>query len=197
MGLLPPWIAVRVMAKRSPHAGHVPALQAQAVDPCCAGSTGEPRAHAVAEELARCPLVYVGVERPACMGHVTGWRPARLIIIGAPHTRVALHDQDSHGDNAGQLLRRTEVPTMAMVRHTADMAAWQLRRLGVVMEPNMADVHEVGGVLNPAVARGPDGHLYLLPRLVAAGNYSRIGLSRVLFNRHHEPVRVERLGVVL
>ena len=86
---------------------------------------------------------------------------------------------------------------MAMVMHTTDMATVQLRRLGVVMEPNMADAHEVGGVLNPAVARGPDGQLYLLPRLVATGNYSRIGLSRVLFNRHREPVGVERLGVVL
>ena len=86
---------------------------------------------------------------------------------------------------------------MALVMETTGTAAWQLRRLGVVMEPNMADPNEVGGVLNPAVTRGPDGQLYLLPRLVAAGNYSRIGLSRVLFDRHHEPVGVERLGVVL
>jgi beta-1,2-mannobiose phosphorylase / 1,2-beta-oligomannan phosphorylase len=86
---------------------------------------------------------------------------------------------------------------MAMVMQTTDMATWQLRRVGVVMEPNMDDAHEVGGVLNPAVVRGPDGHLYLFPRLVAAGNYSRIGLSRVLFNRHREPVGVERMGVVL
>jgi beta-1,2-mannobiose phosphorylase / 1,2-beta-oligomannan phosphorylase len=86
---------------------------------------------------------------------------------------------------------------MALVMEATGTAAWQLRRLGVVMEPNMADPYEVGGVLNPAVARGPDGQLYMLPRLVATGNYSRIGLSRVLFDRHHEPVGVERLGVVL
>ena len=86
---------------------------------------------------------------------------------------------------------------MGMVMETTGTAAWPLRRLGVVMEPNMADPSEVGGVLNPAVTRGPDGQLYMLPRLVAAGNYSRIGLSRVLFDRHHEPVGVERLGVVL
>ena len=52
-------------------------------------------------------------------------------------------------------------------------------------------------MLNPAVARGPDGQLYLLPRLVAAGNYSRIGLTRVLFDRQQHPAGVERLGVVL
>jgi predicted GH43/DUF377 family glycosyl hydrolase len=71
------------------------------------------------------------------------------------------------------------------------------RRLGIVMEPEPADPREAGGVLNPAVTRGPDGHLYLLPRLVAAGNYSRIGLARVLFNRRGRPIGVERLGVVL
>src|SRR5437868_2936949 len=86
---------------------------------------------------------------------------------------------------------------MATVMDTTDTTAWQLRRLGVVMEPDMADPYEVGGVLNPAVTRGPDGQLYLLPRLVAAGNYSRIGLARVLFSQGGTPVGVERLGVVL
>jgi predicted GH43/DUF377 family glycosyl hydrolase len=55
----------------------------------------------------------------------------------------------------------------------------------------------VEGVLNPAAARGPDGRLYLLPRLVGAGNFSRIGLARVLFNRRGEPRGVRRMGVVL
>src|ERR687888_149561 len=72
-----------------------------------------------------------------------------------------------------------------------------LRRLGIVMEPNPADRREAEGVLNPAVARGPDGQLYLLPRLVAPGNYSRIGLARVIFDRHNTPVGVERLGMAL
>src|SRR5919108_1177808 len=72
-----------------------------------------------------------------------------------------------------------------------------LRRLGVVMEPDPADLREAEGVLNPAVARGPDGQLYLLPRLVAPGNYSRIGLARVVFDRHNTPVGVERLGMAL
>lgn len=76
-------------------------------------------------------------------------------------------------------------------------STWQVDRLGIVMAPDAADPREVEGVLNPAVARGPDGALYLLPRLVAAGNYSRIGIARVQFDRHGDPVGVERLGVAL
>src|SRR3954451_1989466 len=74
---------------------------------------------------------------------------------------------------------------------------WPLHRLGIVMAPDPADPREAEGVLNPAVARGPDGQLYLLPRLVASGNYSRIGLTRVVCDRHGTPTGVERLGVVL
>src|SRR5437588_11227121 len=74
---------------------------------------------------------------------------------------------------------------------------WRVRRLGVVMEANPADPREAGGVLNPATARGPDGQLYLLPRLATVENYSRIGRARVVFNRRGDPVGVERLGVVL
>ena len=53
------------------------------------------------------------------------------------------------------------------------------------------------GVLNPAAARGPDGDLYLFPRLVAEGNFSRIGIARVRFNAAGNPVGVERLGIAL
>ena len=60
-------------------------------------------------------------------------------------------------------------------------AGWTARRLGVVMEPNPGDPREAGGVCNPGCARGPDGELYLLPRLVAEGNVSRVGLARVRF----------------
>src|SRR5438477_6575480 len=80
---------------------------------------------------------------------------------------------------------------------TTTVCPWRMRRLGIVMEPDPADPREAGGVLNPAVTRGPDGQLYLLPRLVAAGNYSRIGLARVVCNRRGTPVGVERHGVVL
>jgi predicted GH43/DUF377 family glycosyl hydrolase len=71
-----------------------------------------------------------------------------------------------------------------------------LERLGIVMEPDPGDPREGWGVLNPAAARGLDGELYLFPRLVAEGNYSRIGRARVLFE-DGIPVGVERLGIVL
>ena len=77
------------------------------------------------------------------------------------------------------------------------MSGFQLQRLGLVMEPEPGNPMEVGGVLNPASARGPDGHLYLFPRLVARGNYSRIGIARVLFNDAGDPVGVERMGIAL
>ena len=57
----------------------------------------------------------------------------------------------------------------------------KLQRLGMIMEPQPGNPLEVEGVLNPAAVRGPDGGLYLFPRLTAKGNYSRIGIARVLF----------------
>ncbi|MDR3632898.1 MAG: glycosidase [Isosphaeraceae bacterium] len=77
------------------------------------------------------------------------------------------------------------------------MAGFQLKRLGLVMEPQPGNPLEVEGVLNPAGVRGPDGHFYLFPRLVAKGNYSRIGISRVNFNEAGDPSGVERLGIAL
>jgi predicted GH43/DUF377 family glycosyl hydrolase len=74
---------------------------------------------------------------------------------------------------------------------------FQLRRLGQIMTPQSGNAQEIEGVLNPGVARGPDGQLYVFPRLVARGNYSRIGIARVLFNRHGDPCGVERLGIAL
>ena len=65
------------------------------------------------------------------------------------------------------------------------------------MEPEPGNPMEVEGVLNPAAIRGPDGQLYLFPRLVAKGNYSRIGIARVLFNQEGNPTGVERLGIAL
>src|SRR5207342_3557083 len=41
------------------------------------------------------------------------------------------------------------------------------------------------------------GQLYLFPRLVGQGNYSRIGIARVLFNEAGDPAGVERLGIAL
>lgn len=77
------------------------------------------------------------------------------------------------------------------------MLGFQLQRLGFVMEPERDNPMEVEGVLNPASARGRDGQLYLFPRLVAQGNYSRIGIARMLFNEAGDPMGVERLGIAL
>jgi len=75
-------------------------------------------------------------------------------------------------------------------------AGWTARRLGVVMTPDPDDPREAWGVCNPACARGPDGELYLFPRLVAEGNVSRVGRARVRFD-DGVPVGVERLGLAL
>lgn len=77
------------------------------------------------------------------------------------------------------------------------MSGLKLQRLGQIMEPEPGNPMEVEGVLNPAAVRGPDGKLYLFPRLVANGNYSRIGIARVLFNDAGDPFGVERLGIAL
>jgi predicted GH43/DUF377 family glycosyl hydrolase len=77
------------------------------------------------------------------------------------------------------------------------MADFKLQRLGTLMEPEPGNAMEAEGVLNPAAVRGPDGHLYLFPRIVAKGNYSRIGIARVVFNNAGDPVGVERLGIAL
>ncbi|MGA2433989.1 MAG: glycosidase [Bryobacteraceae bacterium] len=77
------------------------------------------------------------------------------------------------------------------------MSGFKLLRLGLVMEPEPGNPQEIEGVLNPAAVRGPDGDLYLFPRLVAKGNYSRIGIARVRFNEAGDPAGVERLGIAL
>ena len=86
---------------------------------------------------------------------------------------------------------------MSKTQREEPMAGFQLKRLGTVMEPEPGNPQEVEGVLNPAAVRGPDGELYLFPRLVAKGNYSRIGIARVKFNEDGDPVGVERLGIAL
>jgi beta-1,2-mannobiose phosphorylase / 1,2-beta-oligomannan phosphorylase len=77
------------------------------------------------------------------------------------------------------------------------MAGFQMKRLGLMMEPEPGNPFEVEGVLNPAGIRGPDGQYYLFPRLVAKGNFSRIGIARVKFNKAGDPTGVERLGIAL
>ncbi|MET4637492.1 glycosidase [Mycetocola sp. 2940] len=73
---------------------------------------------------------------------------------------------------------------------------YKLTRVGVVMTPEPGNELEAEGVLNPGSGRGPDGELYLLPRMVEAGNVSRVGLARVVVE-DGVPVSVERQGVVL
>jgi beta-1,2-mannobiose phosphorylase / 1,2-beta-oligomannan phosphorylase len=72
-----------------------------------------------------------------------------------------------------------------------------MRRLGVIMRGDPHNSDEALGVLNPATARAPDGRLYLFPRVVAAGNYSRIGIAEVIFGESGDPVGVERRGYAL
>lgn len=74
---------------------------------------------------------------------------------------------------------------------------FKLKRMGMIMEPQTGNPDEVEGVLNPAAVRGKDGQLYLFPRLVARGNYSRIGIARVLFDGAGDPIGVERMGMAL
>lgn len=73
---------------------------------------------------------------------------------------------------------------------------YRLTRVGVVMSPDPGQPWEAEGVLNPAAGHTADGRLHLLPRLVAAGNESRIGLAEVIIE-DGIPIGVHRHGVVL
>jgi predicted GH43/DUF377 family glycosyl hydrolase len=73
---------------------------------------------------------------------------------------------------------------------------FKVTRFGVIMRPQADQPHEAWGVLNPGGVRSPDGTMHLFPRLIAEGNYSRIGHARVIFEGE-TPVGVERLGVAL
>ncbi len=73
---------------------------------------------------------------------------------------------------------------------------FQMERIGVIMRGDPGNPDEVLGVLNPATARTPDGRLLLFPRIVAAGNYSRIGIAEVLFEAGN-PIGVQRRGYAL
>lgn len=77
------------------------------------------------------------------------------------------------------------------------MDGFKIRRIGIIMKPEPGNELEIEGVLNPAAVRGPDGNLYLFPRLVGKGNYSRIGIAKVIFDDTGDPIGVERMGVVL
>jgi predicted GH43/DUF377 family glycosyl hydrolase len=73
---------------------------------------------------------------------------------------------------------------------------FELQRIATIMEADPANPDESDGVLNPACCRSRDGALYLYPRVVGAGNWSRVGIARVTF-AGTEPIGVERMGYVL
>lgn len=83
-----------------------------------------------------------------------------------------------------------------MTRSLATDVPYQLTRLGVIMRPDPASELEAEGVLNPASGHTPDGRLWLLPRLVAAGNVSRVGIAEIILEGG-EPAGVRRDGIVL
>ncbi len=64
---------------------------------------------------------------------------------------------------------------------------YRLSRLGVIMSAEPGAEFEAEGVLNPASGRSADGRLWLLPRLVAAGNVSRVGIAEVLVQASQRP----------
>jgi len=72
-----------------------------------------------------------------------------------------------------------------------------LRRVGVVMRPEPKNSNEIEGVLNPGACRDRYGRLLLFPRVVAAGNYSRIAIAEVVFDHKDVPISVKRLGYAL
>lgn len=72
-----------------------------------------------------------------------------------------------------------------------------LERLGVIATPAPGDPHEAWGIFNPGAARGRNGQVYLFPRVVAEGNFSRIALARVQYDAQGRPAGIERLGYAL
>ena len=78
---------------------------------------------------------------------------------------------------------------------TTPTVPYTLTRMGVIMTPEPGNELEAEGVLNPATGRVGD-ELYLLPRLVARGNVSRVGLGRLVIE-NGVPVGVDREGIVL
>ena len=54
---------------------------------------------------------------------------------------------------------------------------YEMTRAGVVLRPDADAPYEVEGVLNPAAAWSPDGHLVLFPRVVAQGNWLGMATS--------------------
>src|ERR687883_46978 len=105
--------------------------------------------------------------------------------------RLSLHVDGPRRRGPPQTASRIEALLMVSIEPAP---RFTIERLGVVMAPEPGNPLEVEGVLNPAGVAGPDGHYYLFPRLVAAGNYSRVGVARVCRDGGGRPSGVERLG---
>ena len=76
------------------------------------------------------------------------------------------------------------------------MTGFKLQRLGMLMEPQAGNPHEVEGVLNPAAARGPDrGTLPLSPGWLREATIGALALHVCSSIAAGDPAGVERLGV--
>jgi predicted GH43/DUF377 family glycosyl hydrolase len=73
---------------------------------------------------------------------------------------------------------------------------YRLVRVGVIMTPQADDPDEAEGVCNPGALLGRDGTPWLYPRVVAAGNRSRVARARILLE-DGVPTGVAREGIVL
>lgn len=76
------------------------------------------------------------------------------------------------------------------------MPSYRLRRVATIMSPDPDDPLEFWGAFNPAVASTPQGRTYLLARVTAEGNVSRLRLAEII-SRDGVPKEVRRAGVVL
>lgn len=76
------------------------------------------------------------------------------------------------------------------------LPSYGLRRIGLIMSPDLTDPREFWGVFNPAVARAPDGRWRLLARITAEGNVSRLRSAEIVLDGG-VPVGVRRGEVVL
>jgi predicted GH43/DUF377 family glycosyl hydrolase len=82
-------------------------------------------------------------------------------------------------------------------QHASLGTPFTLQRRGVLAEPDPDCRQEAWGILNPGAARGRDGQLYLFPRVVAEGSYSRIAVAHLLFDADGRPHHLERRGYAL
>jgi hypothetical protein len=92
----------------------------------------------------------------------------RRLDPGARHQRDGARHPNGHCLLGRQRTQITSPRTTVM--------PFKMKRLDLVIEPEPNDPYEVGGILNPAAARGPDGELYLflasLPRTTTRASAS-------------------------